>query len=267
MIGLCRVLGPTPRSAQVHTAPALLGETALLQGLDGADSEQHHLRPSSLRCALPARHAAKGAASCMDCAGIRMAGAGSYWHVAAALTGIRKPWERGRRRRKGQLAGLWALEREGCTYGTGRRRPCRQHGPLKRGARPCCCCRTRQMSLLWLLPLRNLLPLLRRQPALFHRAVRQAMPHLSIDFLRFSPMAVRASRSVTLRLSRQPLPCSCSAAPAHACPALPVGLACGCPPPARLAATGGGCTAAPDMRCAMGVTEESARLLSSVCSA
>ncbi len=45
------------------------------------------------------------------------------------------------------------------------------------------------MCLLWVIPLRNLLPRLRRQPALFHRVVQQAMPHMAVDFLKFSPMA------------------------------------------------------------------------------
>ena len=51
------------------------------------------------------------------------------------------------------------------------------------------------MSLLWVVPLRNLLPLLRAQPPLFHRAVRQAMPHLSVDYLMFSPPTVRSGFS------------------------------------------------------------------------
>ena len=34
----------------MHTAPALLGEAALLQDLDTPDAEQHHFRPCGLRC-------------------------------------------------------------------------------------------------------------------------------------------------------------------------------------------------------------------------
>ena len=51
-------------------------------------------------------------------------------------------------------------------------------------------CRTRQICLLWVLPTRDLLPLLRRKPALYHKAVLQAVPSMPFDYLAVDPIAV-----------------------------------------------------------------------------
>lgn len=40
------------------------------------------------------------------------------------------------------------------------------------------------MCLLWAIPLRDLLPLLRLNPTLYHRAVQQAVPSMSFDYLK-----------------------------------------------------------------------------------
>lgn len=51
-------------------------------------------------------------------------------------------------------------------------------------------CRTRQMCLLWVIPMRDLLPLLRRNPALYHKAVQQAVPAVPFDYLAINPIGV-----------------------------------------------------------------------------
>lgn len=40
------------------------------------------------------------------------------------------------------------------------------------------------MCLLWAIPLRDLLPLLRLNPTLYHKAVQQAVPSMSFDYLK-----------------------------------------------------------------------------------
>jgi hypothetical protein len=52
--------------------------------------------------------------------------------------------------------------------------------------------RTRQQCLLWVIPMRDLLPLLRRHPVLYHKAVQQAVPNMSFDYLKINPIGVRA---------------------------------------------------------------------------
>ncbi len=47
------------------------------------------------------------------------------------------------------------------------------------------------MCLLWCLPTRDLLPLLRRHPTLYHRAVQQALPNHVFDYLQINPVGVR----------------------------------------------------------------------------
>ncbi|BDA50689.1 probable potassium/sodium hyperpolarization-activated cyclic nucleotide-gated channel [Coccomyxa sp. Obi] len=51
-----------------------------------------------------------------------------------------------------------------------------------------CALRTRQMCLLWVLPTRDLLPLLRRKPTLYHKAVLQAVPGMQFDYLAVDPI-------------------------------------------------------------------------------
>lgn len=51
--------------------------------------------------------------------------------------------------------------------------------------------RTRQMCLLWALPMRDLLPLLRKTPTLYHKAVQQALPKYYFDYLLINPIQVR----------------------------------------------------------------------------
>ncbi len=51
-------------------------------------------------------------------------------------------------------------------------------------------CRTRQICLLWAIPTRDLLPLLRRKPTLYHKAVLQAVPGMQFDYLAVDPIAV-----------------------------------------------------------------------------
>ena len=51
--------------------------------------------------------------------------------------------------------------------------------------------------------MRDLLPLLRRHPVLYHRAVQQVVPAMSFDYLKINPIGVRA---------QLPAP-SCSACP------------------------------------------------------
>lgn len=52
------------------------------------------------------------------------------------------------------------------------------------------CHRTMQMCLLWVLPTRDLLPLLRQKPTLYHRAVQQAVPSMAFDYLAINPIGV-----------------------------------------------------------------------------
>ena len=61
------------------------------------------------------------------------------------------------------------------------------------------CCRTRQMCLLWVLPMRDLLALLRRNPTLYHRAIQQALPKFVFDYLQINPIGVC---STTQRISQ-----------------------------------------------------------------
>ncbi|CAL8463823.1 g3357 [Coccomyxa elongata] len=51
-----------------------------------------------------------------------------------------------------------------------------------------CALRTMQMCLLWVLPTRDLLPLLRQKPTLYHRAVQQAVPSMAFDYLAINPI-------------------------------------------------------------------------------
>jgi hypothetical protein len=46
------------------------------------------------------------------------------------------------------------------------------------------------MCLLWVIPTRDLLPLLRRNPGLYHKAVQQAVPSVSFDYLAINPIGV-----------------------------------------------------------------------------
>lgn len=52
------------------------------------------------------------------------------------------------------------------------------------------CHRTRQICLLWVIPMRDLLPLLRRNPMLYHKAVQEAVPSMSFDYLTINPIGV-----------------------------------------------------------------------------
>ncbi|CAL8465088.1 g4623 [Coccomyxa elongata] len=52
-----------------------------------------------------------------------------------------------------------------------------------------CALRTRQICLLWAIPTRDLLPLLRRKPTLYHKAVLQAVPGMQFDYLAVDPIA------------------------------------------------------------------------------
>ena len=47
------------------------------------------------------------------------------------------------------------------------------------------------MCLMWVLPTRDLLPLLRQKPMLYHRAVQQAVPGMAFDYLAINPIGVR----------------------------------------------------------------------------
>ncbi len=46
------------------------------------------------------------------------------------------------------------------------------------------------MCLLWVIPMRDLLPLLRRNPGLYHKAVQQAVPNVPFDYLAINPIGV-----------------------------------------------------------------------------
>lgn len=46
------------------------------------------------------------------------------------------------------------------------------------------------MCLLWVLPIRDLLPMLRKNPQLYHRAISQALPKYAFDYLQINPIGV-----------------------------------------------------------------------------
>ena len=52
--------------------------------------------------------------------------------------------------------------------------------------------RTRQMCLMWVIPMRDLLPLLKRHPDLYHKACSQVVPKVLMDYLTINPLEVRS---------------------------------------------------------------------------
>ena len=46
------------------------------------------------------------------------------------------------------------------------------------------------MCLLWVIPMRDLLPLLKRHPQLYHKACSQVVPKVLMDYLTISPLEV-----------------------------------------------------------------------------
>ena len=67
-------------------------------------------------------------------------------------------------------------------------------------------CRTHQMCLLWVIPMRDLLPLLKRHPQLYHKACSQVVPKVLMDYLTISPLEVSSHTHLLDYL------CACSAA-------------------------------------------------------
>ena len=51
-----------------------------------------------------------------------------------------------------------------------------------------CLFRTRQMCLMWVIPMRDLLPLLKRHPDLYHKACSQVVPKVLMDYLTINPL-------------------------------------------------------------------------------
>ncbi len=58
-----------------------------------------------------------------------------------------------------------------------------------------CLFRTRQMCLMWVIPMRDLLPLLKRHPQLYHKACSQVVPKVLMDYLTISPLEVSISQT------------------------------------------------------------------------
>ncbi len=46
------------------------------------------------------------------------------------------------------------------------------------------------MCLMWVIPMRDLLPLLKRNPQLYHKACSQVVPKVLMDYLTISPLEV-----------------------------------------------------------------------------
>ena len=46
------------------------------------------------------------------------------------------------------------------------------------------------MCLLWVIPMRDLLPLLKRHPQLYHKACSQVVPKVLMDYLTINPLEV-----------------------------------------------------------------------------
>jgi hypothetical protein len=46
------------------------------------------------------------------------------------------------------------------------------------------------MCLIWVIPMRDLLPLLKRHPQLYHKACSQLVPKVLMDYLTISPLTV-----------------------------------------------------------------------------
>ena len=46
------------------------------------------------------------------------------------------------------------------------------------------------MCLLWVIPMRDLLPLLKRHPQLYHKACAQVVPKVLMDYLTIDPLEV-----------------------------------------------------------------------------
>ena len=44
------------------------------------------------------------------------------------------------------------------------------------------------MCLIWVIPMRDLLPLLKRHPQLYHKACSQLVPKVLMDYLTISPL-------------------------------------------------------------------------------
>lgn len=65
-----------------------------------------------------------------------------------------------------------------------------------------CLFRTRQMCLMWVIPMRDLLPLLKRHPQLYHKACSQVVPKVLMDYLTISPLEVSISQTRTAKCSR-----------------------------------------------------------------
>ncbi len=54
------------------------------------------------------------------------------------------------------------------------------------------------MCLMWVIPMRDLLPLLKRHPQLYHKACSQLVPKVLMDYLTISPLVSCLKRALSM---------------------------------------------------------------------